>query len=350
MFAYSDLTSLHLEITNRCQAACPMCSRNYHGGVDNPYIKSNDWNILDFKTIVVPVLDQIKTINFCGNFGDPLLNNDLQLMTGLLTNSAIHVDVHTNGSLRNKKWWKAFPKHLPKSHRVVFALDGLADTHSLYRIGTDFNRILDNAKTFINAGGIAEWCFIKFKHNQHQVAAAEALAKSHGFKYFSVKDSSRFNFEKKFPVYNSQGVTDYYLESADTTEVKFFDVSNLNSVAKLIDTTEISCYAKHKGELYIDAYKNIFPCCFLASIPYDYYTKADTLSKPKDVIKKQYLQLIDDLGNTNAMQSIRTVLESKNFQQCWTKYWTINKLWTCARTCGNTFNRPNDQIQSYREL
>lgn len=348
MFALADLKSLHLEITNRCQAACPMCSRNYHGGLDNTLIKNADWSLRDFQNIVLPVADQLKKINFCGNFGDPLLNINLQLMTDLIKNKNIHVDVHTNGSLRNSKWWTSFPKHLPASHRVVFGIDGLGDTHSMYRIGTDFNRILDNAKTFINAGGTAEWCFIKFKHNQHQVQAAEALAKTHGFKYFSVKDSSRFNFEKRFAVYNKYGKTEYYLEPPTVTDTKYFDARDLNLIQNLVDETEISCYAKHQSELYIDAYRCIMPCCFLAAIPYDYYTKNDSLQAAKDTIKLQYKKLLQELGDTTG--SIQSVLESKSFQTVWEKYWTINKLWTCARTCGNKFNKPNDQIQSYQVL
>jgi MoaA/NifB/PqqE/SkfB family radical SAM enzyme len=348
MFEYADLKSLHLEITNRCQASCPMCSRNYHGGLDNPLLKESDWNIDDFKNIVGPVVKQLDKINFCGNFGDPLLNADLQLMTDMLKQTNIHVDVHTNGSLRNDKWWTAFPRHLPASHRVIFAIDGLADTHSRYRIGTDFNRILDNAKTFIRNGGIAEWCFIRFKHNEHQVQAAQALANTYGFKYFSVKDSSRFNFETKFAVYNKQGKTEYYLEPPTYHNIKKFDVSDLADVEEFINASDIDCFAKHNFELYIDAHKRIMPCCFLAAIPYDYYRVGDILHLPKDVIKQQYRQLINELGDTQ--KSIQEVLESDSFQNVWQKYWTINKLWTCARTCGSIFNRPNDQIQSYQVL
>jgi len=350
MFQYTDLKSLHLEITNKCQASCPMCSRNYHSGLPNTKLIETDWSVSDFKTIVQPVFDTIKHITFCGNFGDPVVNNDLQLMTEILKTQNISVEIHTNGSLRNVSYWKSFVKHLSTEHRVIFAIDGLRDTHSKYRIGTDFDKILDNAKAFIKAGGIAEWSFIKFKHNQHQVEAAEALAKTHGFKYFSVKDSNRFNFEKKFSVLNKTGDTEYYLEPPSNNKARYFDVSDLNVVAKIIDDTQISCYAKHKGELYIDAHRNIMPCCFLAAIPYDYYKPTDTLATPKDYIKKQYLQLIAELGDTSASHGIRTVLETTQFQQCWKKYWNINKLWTCARTCGNTFNNPNDQVQIYSEL
>jgi MoaA/NifB/PqqE/SkfB family radical SAM enzyme len=64
MFALADLKSLHVEITNRCQAACPMCSRNYHGGLDNVLIKNADWSLDDFKNIVLPVADQLIIIIF----------------------------------------------------------------------------------------------------------------------------------------------------------------------------------------------------------------------------------------------------------------------------------------------
>ena len=80
MFKFNELQSIHLEISTRCQASCPMCSRNYHGGLSNPLLKEADWNILDFKSIIGPVIDQLTNINFCGNFGDPLLNVDLQLI------------------------------------------------------------------------------------------------------------------------------------------------------------------------------------------------------------------------------------------------------------------------------
>jgi MoaA/NifB/PqqE/SkfB family radical SAM enzyme len=350
MFNYNDLKSLHLEITNRCQASCPMCSRNYHGGQPNPRLRETEWTLADFKNIVHPLLDTVKNIMFCGNFGDPLINADLHLMTDSIKHKDVFVDIHTNGSLRNTEWWSNLPKHLPRNHRVVFAIDGLQDTHAVYRVGTDFNKILDNAKVFIRNGGIAEWSFIKFKHNEHQVLAAHALADTHGFKYFSVKESSRFNFEREFSVLNASGETTHQLEPPKTNNVKYFDVNNLDTVAEIISNTDISCYAKHKGELYIDAHRNVMPCCFLAAIPYDYYRPGDTLAAPKDHIRKQYLRLIADLGNTNANQGVRTVLESAQFQQCWEKYWTINKLWTCARTCGNTFNNPNDQVETYHEL
>ena len=53
------------------------------------------------------------------------------------------LSMHTNGSAREQNWWKELAKY-----RVIvtFGIDGLEDTHHLYRISTDFNKIIDNAQ------------------------------------------------------------------------------------------------------------------------------------------------------------------------------------------------------------
>ena len=349
MFNFKDLKDIHLEITNRCQASCPMCSRNVHGGLENPLIKNNDWTINDFKHIMSSeVLRQITGFYFCGNFGDPIINNDLiemcQYSTG--TNPDLYIRIHTNGGARNKQWWKDLAKALPPSHNVIFAIDGLADTHSLYRVGTDFNKVLENAKAFINAGGIAEWAFIKFKHNEHQQLACEALAKEHGFARFTYKDSARFVATEQFPVYDSDGNTTRYLEPPTGSNISLITQDIIDNYKDIVDASEIDCYVKQTKEIYIDAYKKIMPCCFLASIPYNYAATNDTTKSIRLEIEQQYVNLINDLGNTNALEiSIQDVLDSPAWQSVWNKYWSTEKLITCARTCGvNKLSKPKDQF------
>ena len=38
MYKYQDIKQIHLEITQKCQAACPMCDRNMNGKGINPHI------------------------------------------------------------------------------------------------------------------------------------------------------------------------------------------------------------------------------------------------------------------------------------------------------------------------
>jgi MoaA/NifB/PqqE/SkfB family radical SAM enzyme len=191
MFKFNKLKQIHLEITNNCQASCPQCQRNIHGGLDNPLIKLSSWTLEQFKSIMtVDVLNQINNYYFCGNFGDPLLNNDLIPMIeySVSVNPNLHMWINTNGSLRSKDWWQQLAKSLPKNHKVVFAIDGLEDTHSIYRVGTNFNTIIENAKTFIASGGRAEWAFIRFKHNEHQVSKIKKLASDLNFVNLAIKN------------------------------------------------------------------------------------------------------------------------------------------------------------------
>jgi len=38
MYKLTDIKDVHLEITSKCQAKCPMCPRRIQGGPLNPFI------------------------------------------------------------------------------------------------------------------------------------------------------------------------------------------------------------------------------------------------------------------------------------------------------------------------
>ncbi len=41
MYEYKQINEVHLEVTQRCNASCPMCDRNENGGAVNQHIKNN---------------------------------------------------------------------------------------------------------------------------------------------------------------------------------------------------------------------------------------------------------------------------------------------------------------------
>jgi MoaA/NifB/PqqE/SkfB family radical SAM enzyme len=352
VFKFNELKQIHLEITNRCQASCPMCNRNFHGGLPNPLIKNTDWTLEDFKNILTPnVLAQLDGFYFCGNFGDPIINSELAEMCeyAALENSNINIAIHTNGSARSVQWWEHLAKVLPKHHRVIFALDGLIDTHKLYRIGTDFDKILNNARAFINAGGIAEWCFIKFKHNEHQVHLAESLAKEYGFKTFTVKNSRRFIGEPKYPVYNETGKTTHYIEPPTDNKMSFINADIINNYKSIVEQSDIDCYVLKTKEIYIDFNKHVYPCCYLASVPYTYIDQDETQQVRLD-INKQHNEYIAELGGIKqidaTLNTLENILAQDSWHTVWDKYWNTQKMITCARSCGKIkeISKPNDQI------
>lgn len=318
MFNSTDITTVHIEITSRCQASCPMCPRT-----NNPHLRLNDWTIEDFKTIFTKaVLQQLKLIYFCGNYGDPIINNDLPLMCQYIKDNAPHiqVDIHTNGSARSTEWWKTLHSHLPKKHTIVFALDGLADTHSIYRVGTSFDVVLQNASTFINEGGNAHWVMIRFKHNQHQVNDAKLMAKQYKFNKFSVKDTTRF------------GLQHTTLQPATDTQVVFFDVDVFKQSYK---NASIDCYALKSKEIYIDADKHVYPCCYLAMGKY--YNSHE--SELENIFTTQY-EKTEHLFTDARLGLFECTSKWKNFDTFWKK----DKLLQCVRVCGSTpLTKPTSQ-------
>lgn len=350
MFKFSQLKKVHVEITNRCQASCPMCPRTINGGIDNPSLKINDWTYDDFTKIFnQAVLNQITDITFCGTFGDPMMNRDFIKMCQYLKEHSpeICVSVHTNGSARTTNWWEELATALPKKHYVVFALDGLADTQHLYRVGTDWNKIIANASAFIKAGGVADWMFIRFKHNEHQVAEAEKLAKDLEFKRFTVKNTRRFESDK-FPVLDKVGNVSYYLEQPTDHPVRFVgkkDLENSNSWEKRFD---VNCYALEQYEVYIDACFTLLPCCLLAAFIYTNYDKS-ILQKYNvyhensvvDVgynIQQQVLDLINnELGgfdNNNVIKrSMKDIIDDPTWQRIWNDKWASGALTGCVVLC-----------------
>jgi MoaA/NifB/PqqE/SkfB family radical SAM enzyme len=348
MFKFTELKQIHLEITNNCQASCPMCNRNINSGIANPLIKVRDWTLDQFKTIMnTDVLDQIDSYYFCGNFGDPILNNDLVEMCKWTSAIAptVRVSIHTNGGARNTYWWKSLAKALPAEHAVLFALDGLADTHHLYRVGTKFETVINNATAFINAGGTAEWVFIKFKHNEHQVEQARVLADKLGFKKFTLKNSSRFILEPKVPIKNNKGNILHYIEPPTEVKMKFIDKKVIETYKILVSQSTITCKSQRGKEVYIDAYGDLYPCCWLAIVPYSHIDQDATFEVRSEILA-QHHEMIANLGNINTLtKSVKDIIESYKYQTVWYDYWTKNKLITCARTCGtNTdFAKPRDQ-------
>jgi MoaA/NifB/PqqE/SkfB family radical SAM enzyme len=350
MFAFNRLKTVQIEITTRCQASCPMCARNIHGGPINPNLKLADWTLEEFKSIFsLEVCQQISTVVFCGSFGEPVINNDLLDMCQHLTDSNpnLAVRLHTNGSVRNTDWWCKLAKVLPKDHLITFGIDGMWDTHHVHRIGTDWNKIIDNARSFITAGGNAEWVFIKFAHNEHQVNDAQVMARDYGFKSFVVKNSIRFEGDG-YPVIDNAGNTLYNIKPPQDNVVKFVNKDIVNNFNQWFDSVNIECHVLKNKEIYIDAYKNMYPCCWIASAPYLYNDPASIIYPYKQKAVEEFYKVLESLGGFDAIdltkKSIKEIIEMPSWQSVWQSHWD-DKILICAKNCGNTeLTNTQDQV------
>lgn len=263
MLTFNDVSHIHLELSSRCNARCPRCPRNYYGYPYNSGYEEVDLSLKDFQRIVTPkFLQNIKTIQINGNYGDFIMNrHSTSIISYILeSNSAIDIHASTNGSARNKNFWQELGT---LGITVDFCIDGLEDTHSIYRQDTDYHTVLDNAKIFIQSGGKATWMYTEFPHNKHQVKEAKTIASNLGFAKFRRRLNTRVNG----PIYDRRGKQ---IGAIGTTNP--LDLAHQVSEDKLKlynlkynqgNNTVISCRAMQQKSIYISATGTITPCCWV---------------------------------------------------------------------------------------
>src|SRR6056297_800764 len=208
MLKYKDIRKVHIEVSDICNAACPMCARFQGGGVSMfPYLTNTSMSIFKFKELFQKsFVQQIQEWLFCGVYGDPCTAVDLPKIISYIKslNPDVFISVESNGGIRDTQWWSNLASSLNSEKcSVSFSIDGLEDTNHIYRRNVKWNKLLNNIRAFTKAGGYSEWQFIKFKHNQHKIDTAKVLAKELGIKTFNVKETNRFrrlyDNEYKFP-------------------------------------------------------------------------------------------------------------------------------------------------------
>ena len=184
MYSIEEIEHGHLEISSRCNAACPLCPRNFNGYPYNDGYGEHDMTLAQAQQIFQPeFLKQIKVVLINGNFGDAVMNPDTVSIVEYfkLHNPDLRISISTNGGARDRNFWQALA--LAKAE-VQFCIDGIDQVHSLYRQNTVYSTVIKNASEFIAAGGKAVWKMIDFDHNRHQEAECRRLAKEMKFIYF----------------------------------------------------------------------------------------------------------------------------------------------------------------------
>lgn len=185
---------LQIEITNYCNAACPGCARNDYGGNQKDHVPELHMSMKTWTNIVNNIHDKIVHIIFNGNFGDVSMHPKSIDFFDILSKHRpdIFVEIHTNGGARNIEYWKELAEVLQRfknGHIVKFSIDGDKETNHIHRRKVKWENLENNFKSFIGAGGAAQWRMILFDHNAHQIEQCKQLAKDFGFREFRLNRS-----------------------------------------------------------------------------------------------------------------------------------------------------------------
>jgi MoaA/NifB/PqqE/SkfB family radical SAM enzyme len=240
-----NVKEIHIEPTSVCNAACPMCARNINGKGLNPYITLKSLPVTWFEDNITPKqIQQLNKVFFCGNVGDPASAPELLEIIAYFKkcNPDIVVGLNSNGGLKTAAWWSKLGHLLdgPLDY-CVFSIDGLEDTNHLYRRNVRWQKVIENAESFISTGASAHWDMLVFEHNKHEVDEAKQIAKQMGFTWFRTKETDRWD-----------------------TYVSNLGILPANEYQPPSYGRTIDCEKDRASSIYLDYTGKYWPCCHMA--------------------------------------------------------------------------------------
>lgn len=262
-----DIKWVHVELSSKCNAWCPACPRNNSGfGLVQDLIEEDlSINRLDE---ILKRFPNLHAVQLCGNYGDPIASSNIIEAIQLIKKYAQKIQIHTNGSLRNTAWWSGLANELKDiEHDVWFGIDGLEGIHEIYRQGTSFTKIIDNATTFINSGGYATWQFIPYAHNEHQVKECLRLSQKLKFKKF-----------KLAKLYRNKRLVKHYKTGEEFELLPTKEFQNIVQISKYNDEVkESDCMHLTQPSIYVAANGKLNYCCYKGNLGQSQFDTVDEL-------------------------------------------------------------------------
>lgn len=332
MITLDQVRDVHIELTTLCNARCPLCLRNAHGFPHNFGYPETSMSLEQYQQVFdTEFLQQLTTLTVCGNFGDFVACPDaLEIIAYTRqSNPTIRITICTNGSARNTDFWAQLAKYKPE---VSFCIDGLEDTHPLYRLDTNWTHIIRNATAFIAAGGDAVWKMIKFEHNTHQVDACRAMASELGFIKFDLTDHSRSSGS----AFDRQGNLTHLIGSGPNhpttdTVIKWYDKYIEDDwMLQKTEKNSLNCYSQQSKSIYVTANGEVYPCCYLGFFP-----KTFANSHWYDQGNRQLTNLLTESNNAIAVGLDSAINWFNRIEQSWSiQKYNNGRLRMCDEHCG----------------
>jgi len=172
------LDHVKIELSSKCKCACFKCPRTILKG------------LYDETEISVEYVKQVvelkpKRVVLMGNLGDPIYHSKFPEIIKMFNDHSQPFNVHTVGSGYDKEWWKnvynLYEDRKRFSNKWTFTLDGLEKTAGKYRVGLNYNEVLDAMCLGAELGKRIAWDFIVLKHNEDDIEKVKTLSDKYGF-------------------------------------------------------------------------------------------------------------------------------------------------------------------------
>ena len=189
---------LHLETTTRCTLACPACPRTVWKDLLGIPVENQDLNY----TLLEKFLDcksgkQITGFNLCGDYGDTIYYP--KLFDFIKDFRRYSFKIYTNGSFKNRNWWKELASLLSPEDEVIFAIDGVGQKENeKYRVNSNWDSIMVGIDVLRNNNIKLRCETLNFEFNIDKLDEIEKWANNNNMSWL-VKKTHRFGNDNLIP-------------------------------------------------------------------------------------------------------------------------------------------------------
>jgi len=205
-------------------------------------------------------------------------------------------------------------------------------------VETYFAKIIENAKAYVATGARAEWHFIIFRHNQHQIDEAFRLSRAMGFAEFTLIDTIRFSGGPRYE-YRMPGGETRYLE---LPSVKAADFQTSGDGVAVIERPEravaantagingIDCKSAAFNRPYISAHGQVSACCWVTGSDEEAaFFAGHGLGPERYNIRNRPLE---------------DILLDEPFITLYAKAWAVDSLVNCRHKCGKMLRNKRNRL------
>ena len=341
---YQKLSAIHIELSSKCQAACPACPRFLRNSPNiDPTLIETSITFTNFKKwFPEEVTKNITSWIICGTHGDPFACKDLyEILEYICKNSQGSVQVNTNGGLRNPAYFtrigELFNQYtIPNVERhIVFSIDGLKTTNHIYRRNVVWEKVWENLMAYVATGALAQWDYLVFGHNLYQVDKARTIAKSHNIRFtlknpFGVDQQGMSVLDKNYEL-------DYVIEHSTDHGHERWDPASLDWIPEIPEPVKeegsIDCHSFRRDleEIYINALGQVVPCCFVGN------ALQGQINSPNVMQIRKIQESIGDQNNLHNY-SLQEIFDNKVFD-VFSNSWETKSIPMCWFQCGKSTSK-----------
>jgi len=342
-----------LEFTSACNARCPACARTQHfvnSGITP--IGSMELSTEHINNIFGVKWDNLRKLNIDGNYGDSMYHpKALEFIETIIrtqNSSLIDININSNGGYKSPEFWKELAKLMKQfksSSSVTFGIDGIDnETHQKYRVRVNLDKVFENAQAFMREGGIAEWKWIGFDYNDHQLDTAKQMAKDMGFNAFIYKNTR----VRQTIIKQAMGLQDPDKGVSQTNQNVNSNISKsiveqakkeFSSTKDFANDCTIHCKFRREKNygFQVEHSGRVYQCCHLPGY-YNYQTPGSAVHKEYEYYTNKYTSNWNSLDEHKITDILQHDYFQKDIEDSWnnrTDSEVNPRIIRCVTKCGS---------------